>query len=641
MRASGRMLALSIAVLGVLAAPAVAQVQVPARTQTTSLDSEAPKGAPPHWLPGEQWVMQHWLPYDERRLYSLLGVDRGVIWRQLRDDTRNLAQLAEQRGWEPQALARELVAPWRGELRDPQRLALLERRALRTLTQGHLAQHLFFHSLHQEAIPSHATAIFGVASRAEWSTLRRSELSPLQICRLNGLPRSHAQEQATATLREYAGKGVARQSMPAAQAQRLLSRQLRQLPRWLQQTRYNGPPPLVAPRSSPSTASNYSNNAAVSADGREVVFESYEAKLAIAKRRGEIAVMARRAGAAGPVLASGEAADPRSNYNPALSADGRWIAFESALGNLNFAKRYGRMEILARDLRSGRTLAVSHPPDLAISRSAYNPTISGDGRLVAYEAYDRPDEPGGGTRVVVRDLRSGRERTVPAPRGVAGDLYEPRLSADGRRLAFSALAGTRSEVFVRDLRSGRTRRVSGTSEEAWEPVLSAAGSVVAYTAAGAGGESHVVVHDLRSGRRTAIGSPAGSGLAFEPSLSGSGRRVAFVGRPGGTSQTQVFVRDLRRGATQLVSRADGRDGPPGMGSAGHPAISGDGRRVAFTSDAWNLSPEKCNSARGIFVRDLARATTTRVSAGDGENRYLGPTKGSSSRADTFVTFLCA
>ena len=641
MRAPGRMLALTIAALGALAAPAAAQVQLPARTQTASLDSEAPKGAPPHWLPGEQWVMQHWLPYDEERLYSLLGADRGTIWRQLRDDTRNLAQLGEERGWEPRALARELVAPWRSQLRNPGRLALLERRALRTLTQGHLAQHVFFHSLHQEAIPSHATKIFGVASRAEWSTLRRSELSPLQICRLNGLPRSHAQDQATATLREYAEKGVARQSIPPVQAERLLSRQLRQLPRWLQQTRYNGPPPLVDPRSSPSTASNYSNNAALSADGRHVVFESYEAKLAIAKRRGEIAVMARRAGAAAPVLASGEAADPRSNYNPALSADGRWIAFESALGNLNFAKRYGRMQVLARDLRSGRTLTVSHPPELAVSRSAYNPTISGDGRLVAYEAYDRPDEPGGGTRVVVRDLRSGRERTIPAPRGVTGDLYEPRLSADGRQLAFSALDGTRSVVFVRDLRRGRTRRVSAPGEEAWEPVLSADGGVTAYTAAVAGGASHVVVRGHARGRRTRIGSPAGSGLAFEPSLSGSGRRVAFVARPGGTRQTQVFVRDLRRGATQLVSRADGRDGPPGMGSAGHPAISGDGRRVAFTSEAWNLSPEKCNSARGVFVRDLAKATTVRASAGDGENRYLGPTKGSSSRGDTFVTFLCA
>jgi Tol biopolymer transport system component len=644
MRAS-RMPALILLALAVTAAPAVAQVQLLAKPQVASLDSDAPPGAPPHWLPGEQWVMQHWLPYDERRLYSLLGVDRGVIWRQLRDDTRNLAQLAQQRGWDPRALAHALVEPWRGKLRDPARLALLERRALRTLTQGHLAQHLFFHSLHQEAIPSHATAIFGVASRSEWSDLRRSELSPLQICRLNGLPRGHVEEQAAATLREYAAKGVARQATPPAQARLLLSRQLRQLPRWLQQTRYNGPPPIVSPRASPATASNYSNNAALSGDGRRVVFESYQAKLAIAKRLGEIAVMARAVGGgAPPVLASGQSADPRSNYNPALSADGRWVAFESALGNLNFAKRYGRMQILARDLRSGRTIAVSHPPDLTFSRSAYNPTISGDGRLVAYEAYDRPEEPGGGTRVVVRDLRRGREHAVPAPSGVSAELSEPRLSADGRRLAFSALArgaGRRSEVFVRDLGSGRARRVSAPGEEAWEPVLSARGTVVAYTAAGAGGASHVVVRDLARGRNETITSPAGSGLAFEPSLSGSGRRVAFVARPAGTRQTQVFVHDMRTRETQLVSRASGRDGPPGMGSATHPAISGDGRRVAFTSDAWNLAPQKCNSARGIFVRDLARAQTRPASTGDGGNRYLGPTKGSSSRSDAFITLLCA
>jgi hypothetical protein len=93
---AGRLTALmsTLAVLGVASAPAHAQVQLPAKPQIASLDSDAPAGSPPHWLPGEQWVMQHWLPYDEQRLYSLLGVDRGVIWRQLRDDTRNLAQLA-------------------------------------------------------------------------------------------------------------------------------------------------------------------------------------------------------------------------------------------------------------------------------------------------------------------------------------------------------------------------------------------------------------------------------------------------------------------------------------------------------------------------------------------------------------------
>ncbi len=78
-----------------------------------------------------------------------------------------------------------------------------------------------------------------------------------------------------------------------------------------------------------------------------------------------------------------------------------------------------------------------------------------------------------------------------------------------------------------------------------------------------------------------------------------------------------------------------------MGSATHPSISGDGRRVAFTSDAWDLSAAKCNSARGIFLRDLEEHTTRLVSRGDGDNRYRGPTKGSSTESDAFVTLLCA
>jgi len=103
----------------------------------------------------------------------------------------------------------------------------------------------------------------------------------------------------------------------------------------------------------------------------------------------------------------------------------------------------------------------------------------------------------------------------------------------------------------------------------------------------------------------------------------------------------VFVRDLRTGATELVSRAGGVAGAPAQGSSGHPAISGDGRRVAFTSDAWNLDPAKCNGARGTFVRDLASDLTTLVSQGDGANRWAGPTKGSSTAADAFEALRCA
>ncbi len=627
-----RLLALAVVVVGLSAPPALAQRQAPAKPQTQSLDSEAPPGSPPHWLPNEPWVMQHWLPYDEQRLYALLGVTRGDVWRWLRDDTRTLADLARVRGWEPAALARELVKPWRGHLREPARLGLLESRALRTLTQGHLSQHLLFHSLHQNAIPDNAPAIFG-SSTVQFRYLRRSELSPLMICRLNGLSRAHAQSTAVQTLTAMEERGVAGQAMPAAQGARLLARQVRQVPRWLAQTRYNGPPPLKQPRGSIATASNYSNNAALAGDGRSVVYEGYDAKLADAKARGEIGVVARSLDGSAPLLVSGDVRrTPRSAYNPSVSASGRYVAFESAEGNLNFAKRYGQMRVYVKDLRTGRTRLASLGIDFRRDHhSAYNPSLSADGRVVAYETSESAR---GELDVWVADAR-GHAQRVPRPAGVEGDLYEPALSPDGRYLAFTALArgAQRSNVYLRDLRARRTVAVSGGAE-AWEPVVSRGGRFVAYTSALPGG-SRVLVTDVRSGATQAVTAPARS--ASEPSLSADGRRVAYTVRGAGDQNTGVFIRDLATGATELVSQAGGA---PAQGASEHPSISADGRRVAFTSDAWNLSRDKCNPARGIFVRDLARGTTTLVSVGDGANRGAGPTKGSSDASAMFVRLLC-
>src|SRR3954464_4491617 len=79
---------------------------------TKSSDSDAPANAPAHWLPPEAWVYNHWLPYDETRLYRLLAITRVGLWEQLRDDPRTLAQLAARHGWQdPRRLAAALTAP--------------------------------------------------------------------------------------------------------------------------------------------------------------------------------------------------------------------------------------------------------------------------------------------------------------------------------------------------------------------------------------------------------------------------------------------------------------------------------------------------------------------------------------------------
>src|SRR4051794_38936526 len=174
--------------IGLLAALAVAgcgdkhgakDADAPGKGQpivTRSPDSDAPAHAPAHWLPPQAWVYNHWLPYDEARLYRLLGITRVGLWAQLRDDHRTLAQLAARHGWpDARKLAAALVAPAAGHV-APARLATLRERALSTITQGHLAQHVFFHSLHQFGIASEAPAIFGV-SDIHFRGLRRDELS--------------------------------------------------------------------------------------------------------------------------------------------------------------------------------------------------------------------------------------------------------------------------------------------------------------------------------------------------------------------------------------------------------------------------------------------------------------------------------
>ena len=209
--------------LGLGAAPAAAR------------DSEAPRGASHRWLPCEDWVMYHWVPYDERRLFRLLRVRRATVLRWLRDDRHHsLAELARRRGRDPERLADALVAPWTGRV-TPEHHAELRRRALRTLTQGHLAQHLSFHPFHQPAIALRARLLFGVPALS-YQRQRLLGRSPAHIAALRGRSRRVLARRAMAVFRTTGEVGVARGWTPRAQARRLVRRQRVGLSHWLDST---------------------------------------------------------------------------------------------------------------------------------------------------------------------------------------------------------------------------------------------------------------------------------------------------------------------------------------------------------------------------------------------------------------------
>ena len=353
------------------------------------------------------------------------------------------------------------------------------------------------------------------------------------------------------------------------------------------------------------------------------------------------------------------------SYGSAVSADGRVVAFHSVARNLSPDDRDGMLDVYVRDRLTGETTLVSRATGADGSKSdgdSASPQLSGDGRLVAFESYGRglSTDDGAGLDVFVRDRVSEQTLLVSRASGVDGmkadnESGSAALSADGRFVAFVSYARNLSpddrdatpDVFVRDLataqtalvsRAGGARGVKGNRDSgAATPAVSSDGRFVAFDSRSSNlsADDHdtlrdVFVRDLVAGRTTLVSRATGvhgakgnstSGRAL--SISGDGRFVAFEARARNLSRqdrdkpVDVFVRDLARGRTTLVSRAGGPRGAAGDGDSINPVISADGRFVAFDSEARNLSRDDRDAEIDVFVRDLVTARTTLVSRASG------------------------
>src|SRR5919202_1861025 len=210
--------------------------------------------------------------------------------------------------------------------------------------------------------------------------------------------------------------------------------------------------------------------------------------------------------------------------------------------------------------------------------------------------------------------------------------YNPSISADGRFVAFTSLrsnvrrGGTNSsyDIFVRDRLTNTTSRVSVDSagnqgnNDSNFPSISADGRFVAFTSLASNivpGDTNntgdIFVRDTLTNTTTLVsvdsaGNQAGS-KGCTTSFSADGRFVAFnsLGSnlvPGANYSFDIFVRDRITNTTTRVS-VDSAGNHQRNSSSGSPSISADGRFVAFTTNAFNLVPGDTNSSRDIFVRD--------------------------------------
>jgi len=351
---------------------------------------------------------------------------------------------------------------------------------------------------------------------------------------------------------------------------------------------------------------------------------------------------------------------PASRGPGALDADGAKIAFaapDDAEPDLR-AVRLGDLTGAAPVVRTA-----SRPPGdaplLNDGGRAQDGAVSVDGRYVAFPsaapALGRPFGIAvGQLGVYRRDLVTGELTLVSRHDGADGaplpfdgsdvDLATPRISADGNRVTWSYQdpADGANHVLVRDVASGRTLTAdvadgsgapsADTGGQLVNPSIDDDGMRVAFlsraqlTAEDTDGNDDVYVHDFAANRTFLVdratgeqGAKAVDG-ADSPAISGDGRSVAFVS-PSGLADgdvnglDDVYVRNLDAHTTTLVSVAG--DGTIADGASQAPSISRDGDRVAFLSRAPSLGATPDATGFQLFLRDVAARTTALVGRGDG------------------------
>ena len=374
--------------------------------------------------------------------------------------------------------------------------------------------------------------------------------------------------------------------------------------------------------------------------------------------------------------AGGAQGDGRSIL-PAISADGRYVTFQSDAANLVAGDTNGVTDVFVRDRLTGTTERVSVDSAGAQGNGASSvPSISADGRYVAFLSNASnlvTGDTNGVTDVFVHDRTTGAtERASVATGGAQSDggCGYVAISPDGRFVAIGSVAtnlvvgdtnGT-GDVFLRDRIAGTTERVSvgATGQQgnnfSGSPAVSADGRFVAFSSVATNlvtGDTNnsfdVFVRDVAAGTTERVnvdssGTQANFGGVY-PSISADGRFVAFfsvasnlvVGDTNGFADT--FLRDRASGTTERISVAT--NGAQGDQASSYGSISDDGRYVAFQSRASNLVPGDMNGSYDVFLRDRISGTTRRVSVatggteGNGDSGNYGLAISADGRCVTF------
>lgn len=352
---------------------------------------------------------------------------------------------------------------------------------------------------------------------------------------------------------------------------------------------------------------------------------------------------------------------------PAVSADGRFVAFVSFSSDLVPNDVNGTWDVFVRDLQAGTTTLVSVNAagtgsgngTSGISQGFVSLAMSENGRFVVYssKATDlAANDTNLAEDIFVRDLQNGTTTLVSinaagTASGNGGSSF-PQISSDGSSISFLSRAtdlvatndanGPLTDVFVRRVNTATTVLVSinaagtGTGNHiSGVNTINADGRYVAFASKASnlvtndtnGNMNDVFLRDLQAGTTILVsvtpdGAGSGNEVSYNAVVSAGGGRVVFsslatnlTSLPDTNSIQDVLVRDIQTATTSLVT-VNRQGTAAGAGQSvvnSYPILSENGNIVAFSSGAADLVNNDTNGARDVFVRNISEGTTTLVS----------------------------
>jgi Tol biopolymer transport system component len=406
---------------------------------------------------------------------------------------------------------------------------------------------------------------------------------------------------------------------------------------------------LISRTAQDVAAAGLSGSAALDADGTRLAFESEAADLVPGDTNGvsDVFLADRRAGTMRRVsLTAAGAQAPARSLMPALSADGRWLAFRADGPMTLDPAPLGGLYLLDLDNAALRLLLADM--DGGRGRSDF-PAISADGGVVVFESTVALTSGSAASlaSVLAWQRSDGTIRRV-SPAGANAAARDAAVSGDGRVVAYASEATNigpstsgRRQVYLTALDSDVTELSSVTAlgqpanGDSGEPTLSGDGRWLAFTslatdlvAKDVNGVTDIFLRDRAAGSTRAVTDvlPGNDvyhpGDSSDPVLAVDGSALAFASKmytltPGDRNQAfDIYHLRLPDGLLQRISLR--QDGAESARPSWAPAISGDGRSVAFTSTG-ELAPEDTNELADVYLWRADAVAQPSATHGGGHN----------------------